>query len=408
MSGTLETDPQHLQPDKESKEYPAPPRYFENMSIREVYGDYRVLPGTGIVSDIPNGAPPDQFPTDEEREEIMKQYNLTNVGGWGNSDQFTGSFKNLIIYTGIDHGKTVWASMRPERKLLLDLAHTITGERPPLILDVGCRNGFLAKLLAYSSDAKVVGTNYDDHFYGQLPDTRGDIKLLKRDIYDLVAEYGPPRTSEELNQLLSIVNNINGPREEDWWRYLYYLDHPDGYVEFGKGLETENTQLQQLAANHQDAPVDMVICSHMPEDTDLTPVIRDGIHPKAIAYIIETKGVYGPYVGDYYSSVDADGKYDSTADQVVYFNPGYNYRTVARWNTFGRENWRDYAHFHRAERRGSEVVIQLRNDVHLQELQDSEIPACTWDFELKKMFWYHPYKDFVGDVEQARQDIVKN
>ena len=65
----------------------------------------------------------------------------------------------------------------------------------------------------------------------------------------------------------------------------------------------------------------------MTTGTDLTLAIRDGIHPKAIIYVKPVNGFSG--VGDYYQ-----GPQRGMANKVVSFNPGRDYRTVARWQTF--------------------------------------------------------------------------
>lgn len=364
--------------------------YFSRLSLADIYGRTTLKPGTQIVADVPYG---DFSKLDWKSEErralaiaLQEQYDIPHVASysseWKHGQDENGRWGNqvknprLVISAGMGAPMTNWAPFVAERGAIAALTTSISGKDKPVILEVGAGNGFTSKLLAADNNLRVVGIDPNLSRYEQLPNTPGDVALRDTDIFNLVEEFGPARSAQDTARIKEILERIKGSFMKDKSIYYWGMQHGFfrgmGYGDFDK----EVAELRKTAGRYKEqSPVDLVVCSFMTTGDDLTLAIRDGIRPKAIVYVMPLNGLSG--VGNYYFD---EGRKRGIENEVVSFNPGKKYHTVARWQTFWQDEWSRVCYQSVLGIEQADVVVQLRNDV--KPKAPREIPVVrTYPFD---------------------------
>lgn len=353
--------------------------YFSRISLGGIYGRTTLKPGTVIITDIPNDSTFDHslFSDHERLKELAEHYGIPSIGSGSYGGFGTKWQKPFVeITAGMGAPMSNWAPFVAERGAIAALATSISGNGRPVILDVGAGNGFTSKLLAADDSLRVVGIDPSLSKYEQLPDTPGQISLREADVFDLIEELGPARSPQDTARIKDILQRIKDSFMKDKNMYFWGMQHgvfrDMGYGDFGK----EVTELRKAAGRYREqSPVDLVVCSFMTIGDDLTLAIKDGIRPKAIVYVMPLNGLSG--VGNYYFGGD---KKRGIENEVVSFNPGKEYYTVARWQTFWRDEWGRFCYDQGFGIEQADVVVQLRNDV--KPKQPREIPIVrTYPFD---------------------------
>lgn len=371
-------------------------QYFSRISLGDIYGRTTLKPGTQIVTDVPYGKYSElDWKSEEFRAlalALQEKYDIPHAAvyssewKWGRdeNDRFGNLIKNprLVISVGMGAPMTNWAPFVAERGAIAALATSISGSDKPVILDVGAGNGFTSKLLAADSSLRVVGIDLSLSRYDQLPDTPGDVTLREADVFDLIEEFGPARSPQDTARIKDTLQRIKDSFMKDKKMYFWGMQHGVfrnmGYGDFGK----EVAELRKAAGRYREqSPVDLVVCSFMTTGDDLTLAIKDGVRPKAIVYVMPLNGLSG--VGNYYFGGD---KKRGIENEVVSFNPGKEYHTVARWQTFWQDEWGRFCYDQGFGIEQADVVVQLRNDV--KPKQQREIPVVRT----------HPFDEEIVDA----------
>ncbi len=367
--------------------------FFSRLTLADIYGQYTLKPGTRIVTDIPNDIDFDHtlFSDYERLQKLAERYGIPNIASGSYGGIGTKWQKPFVeISAGMGSPMTVWAPYVFERGTIMALAHSLSGSKKPLILDVGCGNGFTSKLLAVEGGVRVLGVDPSFSKYDQLPAIPGDVEFREADIVDLIGELGPKRSPETSNRVYEIIRKLTDRLKGKEDLHFWGMQHGFGMSGDGWKFEEEAREFQELSeSNLKTSPVDLVLCSFMRTGIDLTPAIRDGIHPRAIIYVRPMNGLSG--IGSYYDDNLAVEDHEEEFDQVASFNPGRNYRTVARWQTFWQDDWTRVAYNlsgRPGERIGSEpaeVVIQVHKDTDFKKLEVSTVRTYGWDDEIAKI-----------------------
>lgn len=380
-----------------------PSEFFSALSLNDIYGYYPVDPRT----EIKTGRPYSHDLSKKETEELCRQYSIPSIGMYGGGAE-------LGIHAGSTEKLTWWAPHESERRLLIRLVQSVAPSKDkPLVLDVGCGAGFVGKLLAESGSVQVIGIDKNRAEIKKIPETSNDVKLMAANIWNVTRRFGPdyqePMSSEVVLRLGQIraakeYNSrlLDGRREnkdEEWRKY-----HRTRYL-----AKQGAKELQQLVPQYdKESPIDVVVNSFMDKGTDLTVPIRDGIYPKMIVYV---KAVWGGG-GKTGSGMPSD--YDESLirkNQIVSFDVGDNYRTVAHWKTLNGADWGHHAfpsdnllslHMDLT----FEVVVQLRNDVQLTEVSEPTIPHYPWDDEIVDVLKKHGKDElFFGEISAASENL---
>lgn len=271
---------------------------------------------------------------------------------------------------------TNWAPFVAERGAIAALATSIAVSNKPVVLEVGAGNGFTSRLLAADNSLRVVATDPNLSRYEQIPDTPGDITLRDANVFDLIEEFGPARSPQDTARIKDILQRIKDSFMKDKNMYFWGMQHGAfrdmGYGDFSKDVG----ELRKAAGRYREqSPVDLVVCSFMTTGDDLTLAIKDGIRPKAIVYVMPLNGLSG--VGNYYFE---EGRKKGIENEVVSFNPGKEYHTVARWQTFWQDEWSRVCYQSVLGIEQADVVVQLRNDV--KPRAPREVPVVrTYPFD---------------------------
>lgn len=306
-----------------------------------------------------------------------------------------------------------WAPHQSEREVLLNLAQALAGKKQhSTIVEVGCGSGIVSRMLAADSNARVIGIDPDIKYMGgdRIPSTPGNIHLYSSDLWNAVDILGPEYDESNLAERKKLLALMEPFTEKPVFEYF---GHGDFNAQEGdiSALNSELRNLQKITTSStSDSPVDLVLCSFMDRDKELTVPIRDGIYPKVIVYIRPVSGRSG--AGDYYleTTIDeSDGaERPPNLDSAISFNPGRNYRTVARWKTPNAIDWKSYDKPPEFSGLSSEVVIQIRNDQMVESFPDLEIPHYSYDKDIEKSFKSESdYLRFRGGIREARQLLAK-
>lgn len=400
--------------------------YFSKISLADIYGRTTLRPETQITTDIPyedgmkwhNAI----FNRDLILQEIADRYGIPHVSSfssewkWGQDEngKFGNLVKNpkLVISVGMGAPITNWSPFIAERGAISALATSISGKDKPVVLEVGAGNGFTSKLLAADNALRVIGIDPNLLRYKQLPDTPGNVTLREVDIFDLTKEFGPARSAQNTAQIEEILKKIRDSFMRDKNMYFWGMQHGlfrgMGYGDFDKEVK----ELKKIAGKYKEqSPVDLVVCSFMTTGDDLTLAIRDGIRPKAIVYVMPLNGLSG--VGNYYFGGE---KIRNVENKVISFNPGKEYRTVARWQTFWQDEWTRCCYSTSSlGMEQADVVVQLRNDVKLKPAKniptvrtysfDTEIANTIQDGPKWPNFNHDYYRGIMGKMELLRPRI---
>lgn len=400
--------------------------FFRGMSLGDFYGKSRPNPKKIAISSEQflrwaSSAPNDEerIIRDREKTAFALSYGIEQIGGMqGHKDD--GHFLNeSSTYEGI----TWWVPYSLERQLILRLAQSVveSGEKP-VILDAGCGSGAVTKLLAADGRADTFGVDLMLHEIGSnsLPPIQG-AHLADVNLWDTL---GVLSSTPETEELLALKKDLL-QRVHDRVRHDPVFEHlsifsASAQVGDPEALNLEVERLQQIAQQRQqESPIDIALCSFMPTTAELTIPIRDGINPKAIVYVRPMNGMSG--AGDYYCTElekdypdegftlrDVnDGDFEPTQvneNTIISYNPGVNYKTVARWVTTWQNNW--------MSRNGSfsrigdaEVVIQLRRDVKLRPIPSPVVEQYDFDIEMKNGFNKETEElaSFISGIHSANQ-----
>lgn len=347
--------------------------YFSRISLGDIYGRTTLKPGTAIVTDIPNTSTFDHslFSDHEKLKELAEHYGIPSIGSGSYGGFGTKWQKPFVeITAGMGAPMTNWVPHVFERGAVLALAHSLSKDSQPFVLDVGCGTGLTAKLFAVDGEARVVGIDPRLSKYDLVRETPGNVTLLKANVIDAFGEFAPERKSETARRINEIISQVHDSFKDKAHLYFSAMNH--GFELHHADFSREIRELQGLARkNEKSSQVDVVICSFMSTGTDLTLAIRDGIRPKAIVYVMPINGLAG--VGNYYFG-------SLGRDSSVSFNPGRDYNTVARWQTFWEDDWGRVCYDQGLGIEQAEVVVQLRNDVKPKPSKD--VPSVrTYPFD---------------------------
>lgn len=350
--------------------------YFSRLPLGDIYGRTTLKPGTRIVTDIPNDNDAHKLFEDHERlRELAEKHGIPRIGG-GKYGGDRNKQPFIEISAGMGAPMTNWAPFVAERGAIAALATSISGSETPVVLEVGAGNGFTSKLLAADNRLRVVATDPNLSKCEQLPDTPGNITLRDANAIDLIEEFGPARSAQDSARIKEILEKIKGSFMQNKNMYYWGMQHGVfrgmGYGNFDK----EVAELRKTAGRYKEqSPVDLVVCSFMTTGEDLTLAIRDGIRPKAIVYVMPLNGLSG--VGNYYFD---EGRKRGIENEVVSFNPGKEYQTVARWQTFWEDEYGRFCYDQSFGMEQADVVVQLRNGV--KPRAPREIPVVrTYPFD---------------------------
>lgn len=359
--------------------------FFLKLSVGNIYGEYTMDPKTRIGTDliVPKDHPPRL--TEEEKKSITQKYHIPSIGYIQLIDHPEG--KQFVVTPGMSERVTEWAPISLERAAITAVARAVSDKELPYVVDVGCGNGFNSKLLAEESQLKILGI--DPNLPEETHYSNENVELRKADIHDILNELGPIRDSQTTKQIASTLEKI---------RHAFLtLDDPFNAIFFKylhdqrQKLENEIEELQRNADKYvKDSSVDVVLCSFMPDEIDLTLAIRDGIHPKAIIYAFDDLPRDCLDQTDFYQEHLRKNAGD-LQNKVLRFNPGSNYETMAEWQTFYRRDW-EYGQTGPIAITDGRVVVQIRKDVELNLPQNVATRAYEWDKDIISMIHEHRKK----------------
>ena len=373
---------------------------LQNLTLADIYGKYTLRAGTEIITDIPyqeyEVMESDKEAKEKLTAELCAKYNLPAIShfsdGMWKKERANG---NLVIWAGIGPKLTEWAPHIEEREIILGLATALSKDRKPFIVDAGCGTGLLSNLLAADGKARVVGVEKDPNELSRTAFREAD--LITADLYDVYDLFLPEMSNEDRERLRNLMGEIKqhmydslrdeplgeteATDEELVNMYASYLGHN---FDFGPmyRFRRQLKHMQTLLRGYTDkSKVDLAICSFMQTGVDLTIPIRDGIFPKAIVYVRPHNGISG--LTEFWGRERIYKKNEKLTQYCVSsYNPGSNYRTVAKWPTLWSGNWEHKAWGNSQWMPEAEVIVQLRKDVQMGELQEVGISSYSWDDEL--------------------------
>lgn len=384
--------------------------FFNNLGLRHIYGDRTTSVAKINKRSYLRLTNPDPDIVVAEAEKIIQQGPLRGISF------IEANKRGYYVYEGAPEALAWWAPHRLERQFIGRLAHAVGGDTP-FILDVACGTGFVAKVLAAETDAKVLGidseASFDDMFgIDRLPYTPGGVSLRKRDVWNVVNTLGPkypPKLYRERRELLKRLQRGKPSVVFRSQKYPFSSSALEGVNRVNEGVEElydEMKRIQEIAPLYKTpSPIDLVICSFMPDGLDLTVPIRDGIYPKGIVYIRQMRGGTGAgdyYLYDYLNMENAE----SLRYSQISFNPGEHYKVVARWPTPSRNNWLASEGDKLRNPMTAEVVVQLRKDIVLSKIEESTSPSYPWDNDIEVFLGKVLRKDlFFAGIEQATNSL---
>lgn len=288
------------------------------------------------------------------------------------------------------------------------MAKLLAGTNKPTILEAACGSGIVSRVLAAEGNIEVIGVDPKAVKMGseRIPPTPGSVQLRQADLWDVIDEFSPGFPQDVVSRRKTLLNTIKAEYSKKAIFELFCLGCACGQEGDPQRVKNEVRELQELArTTEMSSPIDIVLCSFMPRDIDLTVPLRDGIYPKAIIYTRPISGMSG--AGDFY----VEGIFDRDTDEeimpddnaAISFNPGSNYRTVARWLTPCSNDWWYFnkpPHFY--ERFKAEVVIQVRKDIQIKGSGDIGVNKYPFDDDFVQGFKKPElYRQFREGLESA-------
>lgn len=275
-----------------------------------------------------------------------------------------------------------WVPHKNERNLLVNLSYALADSGQPLLVDAASGTGLLGRILAEAGNIKVISFDINHEAIAKLPPTLTPHQIIQADLWDMPEKLGPKLLqilSDERGELLERIRT--SPSTHGGEFYTVYNKINLGYE---KSFAGEVERLQQINEFGilVNSPVDLVICSFMDIERDLTTPLRDGIHPRALVYVRKVDGLAG--AGDYYLEEPED---TNLKKSIISFNPGRHYKTAARWRSVCYCDWsmaKDSVLIDSAKLE-AEVVVQLRSDVTLGKYPSLSIAQYSWDQELEDL-----------------------
>lgn len=371
---------EELLPLRETKDY------FSNLTLADIYGKLTVPLGTEIVTDIPYGDWYNHYKEDDalQKKELMERYSIPSIASFSSGSEKQKKYGFLVVHPGPTPALTHWLPCFEERRLIAELSLALTDRDKPLIAEFGCGTAFLSKLLASERLTRVLGVDIDEVQMRQLPPTEGELDLVVGDVYDIWRIFSPQREPTAQREITKIIDEITLDLRKNAKSYasrrrIHNMDSgPKG--RFAKRLKKLNEVAWQRL---RETPLDLVVCSFMQPGVEMTIPIRDGILPKCIIYVRPENGISG--VTDHYFCTNSLGMSSAKiVDWVSSYNPGRNYRTVARWRTIWQDNWQTILYGLSASI-GAEMIVQLRKDVKIWNLPGVEVRHFHWDDEIKEI-----------------------
>ncbi len=306
-----------------------------------------------------------------------------------------------------------WLPYPEERIAILQIAQAAAQGKKPVILEVGYGSGLVSNLLASDGHANVVGVddNSEELRTNIIPDVPG-VTLFTRDIWDMIDRFGPSfsvENEEQRKKLLEAVRQAGQTFEVTDHFGDLMLGNPNK-------LNEEIANLQSIAPQaEQESPIDVVLCSFMSLNSELTVPIRDGIFPKVIIYVRPNNRKSG--AGDFYEvtkdnvvNVDDDINDDNPFQAVnpnshISFNPGVNYTAVYRWGTPWAQDLPsfgfDWESEHKVDKSTAEVVVQVRKDVVLDPVDPLLVGRYNFDNEMKDL-WGEKLQEFLAGIKSVQ------
>lgn len=309
---------------------------------------------------------------------------------------------------------THWFPYIEERRVILDLAKVLASTNKPTILEAGCGSGIVSKVLAIEDNVDVVGVDPDMVKMGseRIPSTPGSVQFKQTDLWNVIDEFGPEFSQDVISRRKALLDTVRAEYSKKPIFELFCLGSACAQEGDPQRVENEVRELQELARTaERPSPIDIVLCSFMPRDIDLTVPLRDGIYPKTIIYMRPVSGMSG--AGDFY----VEGIFDrDTGEEIIpndnaaiSFNPGSNYRTIARWLTPCSNDWWYFnkpSHFY--ERFETEVVIQVRKDIQIKGSGDIDVNKYPFDDDFVQGFKKPElYRQFREGLESARSELFQ-
>lgn len=376
--------------------------FFDSVSLGHIYGDRNTVQVKINKRSYMRLADPNPDVVRTEGMKIIEEHGLRGLRA------AEATREGYFVYEGMPYALAWWTPHKAERELLVRLAHSLTNDTP-FILDVPCGTGFLARLLATETDSRVVGLDSGKgdllgmFNFRRLPDTPGDVALLKRDVWNVIDTLGPKYPSYLNRERRQLLRQL---RREPEHEYPFFAATGINVTnERAEPLSDEIRRLQEITPLHTDpSPVDVVVCSFMPDKADLTIPIRDGIYPKCIVYVRQISG--GTGAGDYFLE---DLNPESLRYSQISFNPGEYYEVVARWPTPNKQDVNN-KDMEKPELEDilplrpmtAEVVVQLRKDVVPVQTSEVSLQSHPWDQEIEDFFISDREKWlFFGGINEA-------
>lgn len=308
---------------------------------------------------------------------------------------------------------THWFPFAEERSVILNLANSLADTNRPTILEAACGSGIVSRVLAAEGIVNVVGVDPEMIKMGseRIPSTPGSIQLRKADLWDVIDEFSPGFSQEVVGRRKALLDTVRTEYSKGAIFEMFCLGSACAQEGDPQRVENVVRELQELARRvERPSPADIVLCSFMPRDIDLTVPLRDGIYPKAIIYTRPVSGMSG--AGDFYVegsfSRDTVEIIEPDENAAISFNPGNNYHTVARWLTHSSNDWWHsknppsfYEHF------DSEVVIQVRKDVQIKRGEKFCVNKYPFDDDFVQGFRSPElYRKFLEGLELARRELL--
>ena len=308
-----------------------------------------------------------------------------------------------------------WLPHPEERIVILQIAQAAAQDRKPVILEVGYGSGLVSKLLAIDGLADVVGVddNSEELRTSMIPDVPGTT-LLTRDIWDVIDKFGHYFNVDHREQRKKLLEAVRQAGQT--------FEVAEHFVDlmFGNSnkLNEEIANLQSISPQaEQESPVDVVLCSFMSFNSELTVQIRDGIFPKVIIYVKPNNGRSGAgnfceVTEDNVLNVDDDNNDDPfqsvNPNSHISFNPGENYETVSRWCTPWEQDFPsfgfDWESKHKVDKPTAGIVVQIRKDIVLSSVEPLPVERYNFDNEMEAL-WGENLQEFLAGIINAQAGL---